>query len=41
MIDSPHLGLSAAHLIAIHPKRIELVRQCANESSESEFQRKW
>lgn len=41
MTDARHTGLSAAALMALHPKRIELVRQCANESSEAEFQHKW
>lgn len=32
---------SADELLSVHRKRIELIRQCANESSETEFQRKW
>src|SRR5882762_10909139 len=32
---------SADELLSVHSKRIELIRQCANESSEKEFQRKW
>jgi conjugal transfer pilus assembly protein TraI len=41
MTNPRHKGMSAEALMALHPKRIELVRQCANESSEAEFQRKW
>jgi conjugal transfer pilus assembly protein TraI len=41
MTNPRHKGMSVRALMALHPKRIELVRQCANESSEVEFQRKW
>jgi conjugal transfer pilus assembly protein TraI len=33
--------MKASDLLATHEKRIELVRQCANESTEAEFERKW
>ena len=36
-----HKPGSADELLRLHSKRIELIRQCANESSEAEFQRKW
>ncbi|MCC8397311.1 TraI domain-containing protein [Paraburkholderia sp. MMS20-SJTR3] len=36
-----HRPMKASDLLATHEKRIELVRQCANESTESEFERKW
>ncbi|MDR5826078.1 TraI domain-containing protein [Caballeronia sp. LZ043] len=36
-----HDPIAAEDLFASHQKRIELVRQCANESAESEFARKW
>jgi conjugal transfer pilus assembly protein TraI len=36
-----HRPVVAAELLATHEKRIELVRQCANESTEAEFERKW
>jgi conjugal transfer pilus assembly protein TraI len=36
-----HKPASADELLRLHSKRIELIRQCANESSEAEFQRKW
>ena len=36
-----HKPGSADELLRLHSKRIELIRQCANESSETEFQRKW
>jgi conjugal transfer pilus assembly protein TraI len=41
MMAMPHVGITVPALLAMHPKRIELVRQCANESSEAEFERKW
>jgi conjugal transfer pilus assembly protein TraI len=36
-----HRPIAAGELLATHQKRIELVRQCANESTEAEFERKW
>jgi conjugal transfer pilus assembly protein TraI len=36
-----HEPIPAEELFATHQKRIELVRQCANESTEAEFARKW
>ncbi len=36
-----HEPIAAEQLFATHQKRIELVRQCANESTEAEFARKW
>lgn len=36
-----HQAILAEDLFATHQKRIELVRQCANESTETEFARKW
>ncbi|MGF6649622.1 conjugal transfer pilus assembly protein TraI [Paraburkholderia youngii] len=36
-----HRPMMARELLATHEKRIELVRQCANESTEAEFERKW
>jgi conjugal transfer pilus assembly protein TraI len=36
-----HHTLAPAALLATHQKRIELVRQCANESTQAEFDRKW
>jgi conjugal transfer pilus assembly protein TraI len=36
-----HQAILAEDLFATHLKRIELVRQCANESTETEFARKW
>ncbi|NUY06228.1 TraI domain-containing protein [Paraburkholderia youngii] len=36
-----HRPMKASDLLATHEKRIELVRQCANESTEAEFERKW
>ncbi|MFL9911943.1 TraI domain-containing protein [Paraburkholderia sp. RL17-337-BIB-A] len=36
-----HRPLAPDALLATHQKRIELVRQCANESTLAEFERKW
>ncbi|MDR5777103.1 MULTISPECIES: TraI domain-containing protein [unclassified Caballeronia] len=36
-----HEPIAAEELFATHLKRIELVRQCANESTEAEFARRW
>ncbi|MFM0416897.1 TraI domain-containing protein [Paraburkholderia aromaticivorans] len=36
-----HHPLRPEALLATHQKRIELVRQCANESTQAEFDRKW
>ncbi|SAK57851.1 Putative helicase [Caballeronia temeraria] len=36
-----HEPIAVEALFTTHQKRIELVRQCANESTESEFGRKW
>ncbi len=36
-----HHSLTPEALLATHQKRIELVRQCANESTQAEFERKW
>ncbi|SAK73444.1 Putative helicase [Caballeronia pedi] len=36
-----HEPIAAEQLFANHQKRIELVRQCANETTEAEFARKW
>ncbi|BDC45366.1 TraI domain-containing protein [Paraburkholderia terrae] len=36
-----HRPIAVKELLATHQKRIELVRQCANESTEAEFERKW
>jgi conjugal transfer pilus assembly protein TraI len=38
---SHHRPIAAVDLLAEHTKRIELVRQCANESTQAEFDRKW
>ncbi|GJH14825.1 TraI domain-containing protein [Caballeronia sp. EK] len=40
-MSSLHEPIAAEQLFATHQKRIELVRQCANESTEAEFARKW
>jgi conjugal transfer pilus assembly protein TraI len=40
-MSSDHHPISADKLLATHAKRIELVRQCANESVQAEFDRKW
>lgn len=40
-MTTPHLPLTAQALLETHAKRIELVRQCANESTQAEFDRKW
>ena len=37
----PIARLRPKRLLTTHQKRIELVRQCANESTEAEFERKW
>jgi len=36
-----HHPLRPEALLATHQKRIDLVRQCANESTQAEFDRKW
>jgi len=36
-----HEAILAEDLFATHLKRIELVRQCANESTEADFARRW
>lgn len=36
-----HETIPVEDLFATHQKRVELVRQCANESTETEFARKW
>jgi conjugal transfer pilus assembly protein TraI len=36
-----HTPIDSTALLELHQKRIELVRQCANESSQAEFERKW
>lgn len=36
-----HEPIAAEELFTTHQKRIELVRQCANETTETEFARKW
>jgi conjugal transfer pilus assembly protein TraI len=36
-----HHSIVADELLATHRMRIELVRQCANEATETEFERKW
>ncbi|WP_321794783.1 TraI domain-containing protein [Caballeronia sp. J97] len=36
-----HEPIAVEALFTAHQKRIELVRQCANESTETEFARKW
>jgi conjugal transfer pilus assembly protein TraI len=40
-MTTAHEAILAEDLFATHQKRIELVRQCANESTETEFARKW
>jgi conjugal transfer pilus assembly protein TraI len=40
-MSSDHHPIAAEKLLATHDKRIELVRQCANESVQAEFDRKW
>ncbi|VXC83891.1 putative helicase [Burkholderia sp. 8Y] len=40
-MTAAHQAIPAEDLFATHLKRIELVRQCANESTETEFARKW
>ncbi|GGD94698.1 TraI domain-containing protein [Caballeronia grimmiae] len=40
-MTTAHLAIPVEELFATHQKRIELVRQCANESTETEFARKW
>jgi conjugal transfer pilus assembly protein TraI len=41
MVDTNHIGLDLSEMLLQHRKRIDLVRQCANEEHESEFERKW
>jgi conjugal transfer pilus assembly protein TraI len=36
-----HKPIDATALLKLYEKRIELVRQCANESTQAEFERKW
>ncbi|AME28622.1 TraI domain-containing protein [Burkholderia sp. PAMC 26561] len=36
-----HKPIDAGALLKLYEKRIELVRQCANESTQAEFERKW
>ncbi|CAN7786131.1 TraI domain-containing protein [Caballeronia sp. LjRoot34] len=36
-----HKPIDAAALLKLYAKRIELVRQCANESTQAVFERKW
>ncbi|SAL48423.1 Putative helicase [Caballeronia choica] len=40
-MSSAHHPIASDALLATHQKRIELVRQCANESTQAEFERKW
>ncbi|GJH21868.1 TraI domain-containing protein [Caballeronia novacaledonica] len=40
-MTTAHLAIPVEDLFATHQKRIELVRQCANESTDTEFARKW
>ncbi|MFM0630285.1 TraI domain-containing protein [Paraburkholderia xenovorans] len=40
-MSAVHRPMKAGDLLATHGKRIELVRQCANESTDAEFERKW
>ena len=40
-MTSLHVPIAAEELFTTHQKRIELVRQCANENTETEFARKW
>jgi conjugal transfer pilus assembly protein TraI len=40
-MSTSHRPIAVSELLATHQKRIELVRQCANESTEAEFERKW
>ena len=40
-MTAAHQAILAEDLFATHQKRIELVRQCANESTEADFARKW
>ncbi|WP_454829678.1 TraI domain-containing protein [Paraburkholderia xenovorans] len=40
-MTASHRPALASDLLIMHAKRIELVRQCANESTEAEFERKW
>ena len=40
-MTNAHEAIPVEDLFATHQKRIELVRQCANESTETEFARKW
>jgi len=40
-MSNDHHPIAAEKLLATHDKRIELVRQCANESVQAEFDRKW
>ncbi|MFC0402959.1 TraI domain-containing protein [Paraburkholderia rhizosphaerae] len=36
-----HAPASAEDLLALHGKRIDLIRQCANEANGNDFERKW
>lgn len=40
-MSNDHHPIAAGKLLSTHDKRIELVRQCANESVQAEFDRKW
>jgi conjugal transfer pilus assembly protein TraI len=40
-MNALHEPLGVEALFVTHQKRIELIRQCANESTEKEFARKW
>ncbi|MEM5371863.1 TraI domain-containing protein [Paraburkholderia azotifigens] len=40
-MTAAHRPIAGPELLATHKKRLELVRQCANESTEAEFERKW
>jgi conjugal transfer pilus assembly protein TraI len=40
-MSATHTGIDAHALLSLHQKRIELVHQCANESTQAEFERKW
>ncbi|SDR62893.1 TraI domain-containing protein [Paraburkholderia tuberum] len=40
-MTASHRPALASDLLITHARRIELIRQCANESTEADFERKW
>src|ERR1700761_8704831 len=41
MSNELHDSITADALVTRHVKRVDLIRQCANEASPTEFERKW